>query len=196
MDREQTPPTSPKPRAIRPVAIALGVFGLIAALATLVISAQVISRLIRRNAPEAAIVRALGAGPATVMADRVLGVLGAIGAGSVLAVGVAVALSPLAPIGPVRPVYPDIDVSFDWTVLGFGFLSFVVALTVAALVIAHRWRRTDWQRGRCSLPGIPPGTAGGRGRPPPERGLGHPLSLWASRSGTARLLCALHCSVP
>ncbi len=125
-------------RAIRPDAIALGVFGLIAALAALVINGQVISRLIRRNAEEAAIVRALGAGPAMAMADGLLGVLGAIAAGSVLAVGVAVALSPLAPIGPVRPVYPDIGVSFDWTVLGFGFLLFVVALTVAALVVAYR----------------------------------------------------------
>jgi hypothetical protein len=125
-------------RAIRPDAIALGVFGLIATLAALVINGQVISRLIRRNAEEAAIVRALGAGPAMAMADGLLGVLGAIAAGSVLAVGVAVALSPLAPIGPVRPVYPDIGVSFDWTVLGFGFLLLVVALTLSALAVAYR----------------------------------------------------------
>ena len=72
------------------------------------------------------------------MADGLLGVMGAIAAGSVLAVGVAVALSPLAPIGPVRHVYPDIGVSFDWTVLGFGFLSLVVVLTAAALVVAYR----------------------------------------------------------
>ncbi len=136
--RTNAPYVAKAERAIRPDAIALGVFGLIAALAALVISGQVISRLIRRNAPEAAIVRALGAGPAMVVADGVLGVLGAIAAGSVLAVGVALGLSPLAPIGPVRPVYPDVGVSFDWTVLGFGFLLFVVALTVAALVIAYR----------------------------------------------------------
>ena len=125
-------------RAIRPEAVALGVFGLIAALAALVITGQVISRLIRRNAEDAAVVRALGAGPAMAIADGLLGVLGAVAAGSVLAVGVAVALSPLAPIGPVRPVYPNIGVSFDWTVLGFGFLLFLVALTVAALVVAYR----------------------------------------------------------
>ena len=61
-------------RAIRPEAIALGVFGLVAALAALVISGQVISRLIRRNATEGAIVRALGAGPAMAMADGLAGV--------------------------------------------------------------------------------------------------------------------------
>ena len=125
-------------RAIRPEAIALGVFGLIAALAALVTNGQVIGRLIRRNAEEGPTVRALGAGPAMAIADGLAGVLGAITAGSLLAVGVAVGLSPLAPIGPVRPVYPDIGVSFDWSVLGFGFLLFVMALSSAALVVAYR----------------------------------------------------------
>ncbi len=125
-------------RAIRPEAIALGVFGLLAALAALVINGQVISRLIRRHAEEAAVVRALGAGPVMVAADELLGVVGAILAGSLLAVAVAVALSPLSPIGPVRPVYPDIGVAFDWTVLGFGLLLFVVLLTAAALFVAYR----------------------------------------------------------
>ena len=125
-------------RAIRPDAIALGVFGLIAALAALVINGQVTSRLIRRNAEEGATVRALGAGPAMAMADGLTGVVGAIAAGSLLAVGVALGLSPLAPIGPVRPVYPDSGVNFDWTVLGLGFLLFVVALTATALLVAYR----------------------------------------------------------
>ena len=105
------------------------------------------------------------------MADGLVGVLGAIVAGSLLAVVVAVALSPLAPIGPVRPVYPDIGVSFDWTVLGFGFLVFVVALTVAALVIAYRVaphrlagraaipaRDPAWHRAAVTI-GLPPSAA-------------------------------------
>ena len=125
-------------RAIRPEAIALGVFGLIAALAALVINGQMISRLVRRNAEDGAIVRALGAGPTMAMADGLAGVGGAIVAGSLLAVGVAVGLSQVAPIGPVRPVYPDIGVAFDWTVLGLGFLLFVVVLTATALIIAYR----------------------------------------------------------
>ncbi|MGA2933228.1 MAG: FtsX-like permease family protein, partial [Acidimicrobiales bacterium] len=125
-------------RAIRPEAIALAVFGLIAALAALVINGQVISRLVRRNAEEGAIVRALGAGPAMAMADGLAGVVGSIVLGSLLAVAVAVALSPLAPIGPVRSVYPDIGVAFDWAVLGFGLLVFVVLLTAAALFVAYR----------------------------------------------------------
>ena len=125
-------------RAIRPEAIALGVFGLIAGLAALVINAQVIGRLIRRNAGESAVVRSLGAGPAMVMADGLLGVMGAILAGSLLALGIAVALSPLAPIGPVRPLYPEGGVSFDWTVLGFGFPLFLVLLSAAAVTVAFK----------------------------------------------------------
>ncbi len=125
-------------RAIRPEAVALGVFGLVAALAALVINGQVIGRLVRRNAEEAAVVRALGAGPTMVTADGLLGVVGAILAGSLLAVGIAVALSPLAPIGPVRPVYPDAGVAVDWTVLGLGLLVLIVLLTAAALFVAYR----------------------------------------------------------
>ncbi len=166
--RTNVPYVAKAERAIRPDAIALGVFGLVAALAALVITGQVISRLVRRNAAEAAIVRALGAGPTMTMADGLLGVLGAVAAGSVLAVGVAVALSPLAPIGPVRPVYPDIGVSFDWTVLGFGFLLFVVVLSMGALVVAYRvaphrlaervarpGRDPAWQRAAVAV-GLPP----------------------------------------
>ena len=82
--------------------------------------------------------RALGAGPVMVMADTLFGVLGAVVAGSLLAVTIAIALSPLAPFGPVRPVYPGIGASFDWTVLGFGLLFFIVVLTAAAVFVAYR----------------------------------------------------------
>ena len=142
-------------------------FGLIAALAALVINGQVISRLIRRNAEEGATVRALGAGPAMAMADGLAGVMGAIAAGSLLAVGVAVGLSPLAPIGPVRPVYPDIGVDFDWTVLGLGFLWFVVALTATALLVAYRVAPHRLAQ-RPDVPGRDPGwiRAAAAGLPP------------------------------
>jgi hypothetical protein len=124
-------------RTVRPEAIAIGLFGLIAALAALVINGQVIGRLVRRNSDDGAVVRALGAGPGMTMADGLVGVIGAVVAGSVLATVVAVGLSPLAPFGPVRPVYPDRGVSFDWTVLGFGFVLFLVVLTAIALLVAY-----------------------------------------------------------
>jgi putative ABC transport system permease protein len=125
-------------RAIRPVAIAIGVFGLIAALAALVIGSQIISRSLRRGAGDQATVRALGATPAMVMTDGVLGLLGASVAGAVLAVIVAVALSPLSPLGPVRPVYPQRGIAFDWTVLGAGFAILAIVLAMVAVVQAAR----------------------------------------------------------
>jgi FtsX-like permease family len=125
-------------RTIRPEAIAFGVFGLIAALAALVIGGQVVSRLVGRNAWDGAVLRALGAGPAMTVCDGLIGVVGAVVAGSLLAVAVAVGLSPLAPIGPVRPVYPDQGVAFDWTVLGAGFVLLVVVLSGLAVAVAYR----------------------------------------------------------
>ena len=87
-------------RAIRPEAIALGVFGGIAALAALLIAAEVIGRQLRLGADDAGALRALGAGPAMTSADGLIGILGAVVIGSLLAFGVAVALSPLRPSGP------------------------------------------------------------------------------------------------
>ena len=84
-------------RTIRPEAVAFGVCGLITALAALVISGQVISRLVRRDAADGAILRALGAGPAMTICDGLVGVIGAAVTGALLAV--AVLLSPLARSG-------------------------------------------------------------------------------------------------
>jgi hypothetical protein len=134
--------------AIKPEAIALGVFGLIAALAALLIAGQVIGRQLGFWAPEERILRALGANRATTASDGLLGLLAAIVLGALLAGGVAVALSPLAPLGPVRPYYPDPGVAFDWTVLGFGVLLLIVVLGAVAVVLAVQrapQRATGWR---------------------------------------------------
>jgi ABC-type antimicrobial peptide transport system permease subunit len=124
-------------RALRPVSIALGVFGGIAGLATLLIAGQLIARRLRSDAEERVVLRALGAGPATVTIDGLLGIASAVIAGSVLAAVVAIGLSPLAPLGPVRPVYPDLGVSFDWTVLGLGLAILLVGLSLIALGLGY-----------------------------------------------------------
>jgi hypothetical protein len=137
-------------RAIKPESIALGVFGGIAALAALLIGAQVIGRQLRLGADELGTMRALGATPAMTTSDGLLGVLGAVLAGSVLAVGVAIALSPLSPLGPARQVYPYPGVAFDWTVLGSGLAVLAVGLSAAAVLLG--WRvsphRADRRRAR------------------------------------------------
>ena len=125
-------------RAIRPEAIALGVFGGIAALAAILIAAQVIGRQLRLGADDAGVLRALGAAPVVTAADGLVGILAAVVLGSFLAFAVAVALSPLAPIGPVRPVYPYPGVAFDWTVLGFGVLALVTILVALSIGLAYR----------------------------------------------------------
>lgn len=123
-------------RAIKPEAIALGVFGGIALAAALLIAGQVTGRQIRLGADDGNVLRALGADPAITAGDPLFGTIGSVTLGSLLAAVVAVGLSPLAPIGPVRRVYPTAGVAFDWTVLGLGLMTLIVGLTTAALVVA------------------------------------------------------------
>jgi hypothetical protein len=125
-------------RSLKPIGIALGVFGAIALLAALFIATQGISRRLRARGDEVAILRALGANPAMTAADGLVGVLGAIVLGSLLAAGVAVALSPLSPLGPVRSVYPTPGISVDWTVLGAGLLVLIGGLSTTAAFLAYR----------------------------------------------------------
>jgi hypothetical protein len=122
-------------RAIEPESIALGVFGAIAALAALLIAAQLIGRQLRTGADERAVLRALGASPATTVGEGLLGILGAVLLGALLASVAAVGLSPLAPLGPVRRVEHS-SIAFDWTVLGLGLAGLAVLLSVAAIAIA------------------------------------------------------------
>ena len=116
-------------RAIKPEAIALGVFGGICGLAVLLIASQIIGRQRRLLSDDLATLRALGASPSALIADGLIGVVGSIVVGSLLAGVVAVALSPLGPLGPVRPVDPSSGVAFDWTVLSLGMVGLVVTLS-------------------------------------------------------------------
>ena len=125
-------------RAIKPESIALGVFGVIAALVALVIGGQAISRQLRASRTESEVLRALGANPLTIMGDGLVGAFGAVVVGALLAGAVAVALSPLGPIGPVRPVYPSRGIAFDWTVLGVGVAVMIGVLGALSVVLAYR----------------------------------------------------------
>ena len=124
--------------AIKPESVALGAFGLIAALACLVLAVQAAARSLRRSDEDRQILRSLGASPVDTIAEGLIGVIVAIVLGSMIAVAIAIALSPLAPIGPVRPVYPDPGVAFDWTVLGGGFAILVVGLSAVAFAQSYR----------------------------------------------------------
>jgi FtsX-like permease family len=125
-------------RAIRPEAIALVVFGLIAGLAALIIGTQSISRQLRAAADDSGVLRALGAGPAAIMADGLLGVLAAVATGGLLAAAVAAGLSPFSLFGPVRLVEPGRGIYLDAAVLGLGALGLFALLGGAAMTIAYR----------------------------------------------------------
>ncbi len=125
-------------RVVRPVAIALGAFGLVAALAALLIAGQIVSRQVRATSQDLTVLRAIGADPAVIAADGLFGVLCAVVLGSLLAVAVAVALSPLSPLGPVRPVYPSPGLAFDWPVLGIGLVVLIGGIGSTAVALAYR----------------------------------------------------------
>lgn len=124
-------------RAIKPEAIALFIFGVIAMVAALLIGLQAVLRQLHSRDDELQILRALGASRLSVLLDGFGGVFIAIVLGAMVAIGVAIAMSPLAPIGPVRPVDPSPGVNVDWTVLGLGFLVLVGVLGAAALGVAY-----------------------------------------------------------
>ena len=125
-------------RATKPEAIALGGFGIIAALAALFIAGQAISRRLWANGEDLEVLRSLGANRATRTSDAMLGPLGAVLLGALLAVGVAVALSPLMPIGPARQVDPAPGVALDWTVLMAGFAVLSIGLGTLTVALASR----------------------------------------------------------
>ena len=138
-------------RSSKPEAIALGVFGAIAALAALLIAGQTISRALWADRDDLDILRALGADPLTMTWDAVFGLLGAVVLGATLAVVLAVAFSPLAPLGPARQVDRTPGFAFDWTVLGVGFAILAVGLSTLTVALAYR-RATRRRIGQRSEP--------------------------------------------
>lgn len=124
--------------SVKPLAIALAVFGLVAALAALVIAGLMLVRLQRDLDDEHSVLRALGAPTGVILADGLVAALAAVAAGALLAAVVAVALSPLSPLGPVRPVFPGPWLSFDWTVLAAGIAVFIAGPGATAVAVAYR----------------------------------------------------------
>jgi hypothetical protein len=122
--------------AVKPESVALGAFGLIAALVCLILSVQALSRQLRQGNDDRRILHSLGASQRDTLVESMIGTLGCVVLGVALAVLIAVAFSPLAPLGPVRPVYPDRGISWDWTVLGLGAALLLLVLGIAAMIIA------------------------------------------------------------
>ncbi len=140
-------------RSLAPESISLGVFGLIAGLATLIIVGGVLARGLQREGDDIEVLRALGGSPSTSTIASAIGPLLSVIAGSLTAVDVAVLLSPLAPIGPVRAVYPDGGFAFDGPVLGFGALALLLVLSAMTVgLILRRSRRVVTRAVRVAAP--------------------------------------------
>jgi hypothetical protein len=140
-------------RSLEPESISLGVFGLIAGLAALIIAGGVIARGLQGEAEDVNVLRALGGSPATSAMASLFGPLAAVLSGAILAIAIAFGLSPLSPIGPVRAVYPDGGFAFDWAVLGIGFVVLLLVLSAIAIgLILRRSRRTQGRARALSLP--------------------------------------------
>lgn len=125
-------------QAIRPEAVALSVFGAIAALAMLVLVGQGLAQMITRSAPDTAVLRVLGATRAQAALGAALPGLVAVIGGLALAVAGAVAVSPLAPVGPVRQFAPDSGIAADGLVLGAGAAALGLALLGLLAVLTVR----------------------------------------------------------
>jgi len=157
-------------QAIGPDAAALTMFGLVAALALLILVGQGLAQLLSRAAPDVAVIRAVGGTRAqAALAASLPGVVGVIG-GVVLAVAGAVALSPLAPVGPVRSFDPVRGFQADWLVLGPGAVVLAAALLgLLSLMAARsaRWAgggaagRPSPIAGKVAASGLPPSAAEG-----------------------------------
>jgi hypothetical protein len=125
-------------QAIRPEAVALSLFGAVAALAMLVLVGQGLAQMISRSAPDTAGLRTLGATRAqAALAAGLPGLIAVLG-GVALAVAGAVAVSPLAPVGPVRQFDPDRGIAADGLVLGGGAAVCCLALLGLLAVLAVR----------------------------------------------------------
>ena len=125
--------------AIRPQAVALAVFGGLAALALLVLVGQSLAQWLQRSAGSLRMLRAFGLTRREAAVTSVLGPALAVVAGVALAVVGAIALSPLAPLEPVRQFDPVRGAQFDPTVLVGGALILGVALL--SLLATMAWNR-------------------------------------------------------
>jgi hypothetical protein len=128
-------------QAITPEAVALAIFGLIAAVAMVVLVAQGLSQLASRFAPDTGTLLALGASRRQVLLAACLPGTIPVACVTALAGAGAVAVSPLAPVGPVRGYDPVRGVHADALVLGAGLPVILVLVLGTLIAVAARASR-------------------------------------------------------
>ena len=127
-------------QAVRPLSIALAIFGGIMGLTCFLLVLQALARQLRGETEARIAARAMGATPRGSTSAAAFGLSLVIIAGAVLAVVLATVLSPLMPLGKMHVVEVAPGVDFDGFILGVGALVLVLALGAATWIIA--WRIT------------------------------------------------------
>ena len=127
-------------QAVRPLSIALGIFGGIMGLTCCLLVLQALARQLRGESDARLAVRAMGATPRGSTSAAAFGLSLVIITGVLLAVVLATVASPLMPLGKMHVVEVSPGFDFDGLVLGVGALLLVLALGAATWIIA--WRTT------------------------------------------------------
>jgi hypothetical protein len=130
--------TAATERAIRPQALALGLFAALAGLIGLAVTGQLLARQLALDSRDFPVLRAIGVTRGRLTAESLARLFTVTVAGGVIAVIVAVAASPLMPIGPARQAEPNPGMSADPLVLGTGFA--VLALLPVLVLVPAAWR--------------------------------------------------------
>ena len=143
-------------RAIRPEAIALGLFALVVALTGLVIVAQAALRQLRASRTDLPTFRALGLTNRQLWSINLMQVAVVAVVGASIAVVFSVLASPIMPLGAARVAEPSSGVDVDAAVLGLGFVAMVVLLF--AVVAWPSWRLSQDTRSTSASRAAPSGT--------------------------------------
>jgi putative ABC transport system permease protein len=125
-------------RAIRPQAVTLAIFAVLAGLIGLAVIGQLLARQLVLDSTEFPVLRALGMTRSSLAVLSLARLAAVTLAGAVIAVGVAIAGSPLMPIGPARLAEPAPGVEVNLAVLGIGFAAIV--LLPLAVLVPQAWR--------------------------------------------------------
>jgi len=183
-------------QAIEPQAVALAIFGGVAALALLVLVGQGLAQLLSWSHGSVPAMRAVGATRAqTALATGLDGAVAVLG-GMALAVAGAVAVSPLAPVGPVRAFDPARGFQADPLVLAAG--GGILAVLLLGLLATLTWRSArpaasePASRGSSAATAGLPLTAVVGIRAALERGAGRrPAPVLATLAGSAAAVLAV-----
>jgi len=125
-------------RAIRPQAVALAVFALLAAVASLVVLGGMSAQQAHRDSADYPTLHALGMTRRQLFAMSMVKGLSVAVTGAVIAVLGAVLASPLMPVGPARLAEPHPGVAFNASLLGTGAAAIVILFAAAFALPAWR----------------------------------------------------------